>query len=117
MPWLSRLIGRTALGLAVVLTSVWCALALWYRLPVPEGVRAAIALLFLLLGVMTIAASFGRYRLAALVAFAIAVCSTAIWWSTIRPPDHADWAPDVAREVTGSVNGNRLTLTNVRDFD
>ena len=117
MPWILRLIARTALGLAVVLASVWCALALWYRLPVPEGLRAAIALLFLLLGVATIAASFSRYRLAALVAFAMAVCSTAVWWSTIRPPDHADWAPDVARQVTGSVEGNRLTLTNVRDFE
>ena len=117
MPWILRLIARTALVPAVVLASVWCALALWYRLPVPEGLRAAIALLFLLLGVATIAASFSRYRLAALVAFAVAVCSTAVWWSTIRPPDHADWAPDVARQVTGSVEGDRLTLTNVRDFE
>jgi Domain of unknown function (DUF4105) len=117
MPWILRLIARTALALAVVLASVWCALALWYRFPVPEGVRAAIALLFLLLGVATIFASVGRHRLAALLAFTIAVCSTAVWWSTIRPPHNADWAADVARQVTGSVEGNRLTLTNVRDFE
>ena len=73
MPWILRLIARTALVLAVVLASVWCALALWYRLPVPESLRAAIALLFLLLGVATIAASFSRYRLAALVAFTMVV--------------------------------------------
>src|SRR5918994_362974 len=72
MPWILRLIARTALGLAVVLASVWSALALWYRFPVPEGVRATIALLFLLLGVPTIFASFGRYRLTALLVFAIA---------------------------------------------
>jgi hypothetical protein len=117
MLWILRLIARTTLGLTVVLASVWCALALWYRLPVPEGVRAAIALLFLLLGVATIFASVGRHRLAAPLAFAIAVCSTAVWWSTIRPRDNADWAPDVARQVTGSVEGDRLTLTNVRDFE
>jgi hypothetical protein len=44
MPWILRLIARTTLGLAVVLALVWCALALWYRLPVPEGLRGAIVL-------------------------------------------------------------------------
>jgi hypothetical protein len=117
MPWILRLIARTALVPAVVLASVWSSLALWYRLPVPEGLRTAIALLFLLLGVATIAASFSRYQGAVSVAFAVAVCSTAVWWSTIRPPDHADWAPEVARQVTGSVAGDQLTLTNVRDFE
>jgi hypothetical protein len=117
MPWILLLISRAALLTAVVFVSAWCGLALWYRLPLPDGLRVASALLILLLGVTTIATSFSRYRIAALVAFAAAVTSTAIWWSTIRPLDHADWAPDVARQVTGYVAGDQLVLTNVRDFE
>jgi len=116
MPWILRLIARTALLAAVVLASIWCALALWYRLPVPETLRAAVVTLFLLLALATIAAMFSRLRLAAFGAFVVTLGSTAIWWSTLRPADNADWAPDVARQVTGSIKGDRLVLTNVRDF-
>ena len=40
-----------------------------------------------------------------------------VWWSTIRPPAEADWADDVSRQVTGVVDGERLRLRDVRDFD
>lgn len=112
-----RLIAKAAFVLAIVLASAWAALALWYRPPVSEGLRGAAAALFALLGFAAIVGLFGRFRYAALGAFAVAFGAVAIWWSTILPRDAADWAPDVARQVTGSVEGNRLILTNVRDFE
>jgi len=116
MAWIGRLVARITLVPAVALAAIWCALALWYRLPAPEGLRVVAALLFACLGIVTIVALFGRRRLAALAVFVAAVAATAAWWSTIRPPESADWAPDVARQVTGSIDGDRLTLVNVRDF-
>ena len=116
MPRALRLIAHGALVLAIALASGWGALVLWYRLPFLENMRAGMAMFILVLAAAAIVTSFGRFRYVTLVAFAVAFASTAIWWSTIQPPETTDWAPDVARQVTGSVDGDRLNLTNVRDF-
>ena len=99
--------------------SAWSALALWFRLPAPEALRAAAAVVFALLGLATIVALFMRRSrsLVALSVFALAFAGLLVWWSTIKPPLDGDWAPDVARQTTGSIEGDILTLSDVRDFD
>jgi Domain of unknown function (DUF4105) len=118
--------GRRAVGvllrvlvsaLVIAPLSAWSALALWFRLPAPEGLRAAAAVLFAILGLATIAALFLRRSRIALVVFAAAFGGLLVWWSTIKPPLDGDWAPDVARQTTGTVVDNILTLSDVRDFD
>ena len=38
------------------------------------------------------------------------------WWSTVTPSNDRDWAPDVARTVTATIDGDRLVVKNVRNF-
>ena len=106
-------------ALVIAPLSAWSALALWFRLPWPEGFRAAAAIVFAVVGLATIVALFMRRSrsLTAIVVFAIAFGGLLAWWSTIRPPLDGDWAPDVARQTTGSIEGDILTLSDVRDFD
>ena len=92
-------------ALVIAPISAWSALALWFRLPAPEVLRAAAAIVFAILGLATIAALFFRRSLIALVVFAAAFGGLLVWWSTIKPPLDGDWAPDVARQTTGSVEG------------
>jgi hypothetical protein len=106
-----------AAALIIVPVTAWSALALWFRLPAPEALRAAAAILFAILGLATIAALLVRRSRVALVAFAVAFAGVLVWWSTIEPPLDGDWAADVARQTTGKVAGDILTLSDVRDFD
>jgi hypothetical protein len=112
-----RIVATLPLALAVALATAWAALALWFRLPLPEGVRAVAAGLFAVAGFAAIVALFTRRRLVALVGFLAMLGVVIAWWSTIEPPRDGDWAPEVARQVTGKLDGNFLTLANMRDFD
>ncbi len=103
--------------LAVALLSAWSALALWFRLPGPEWARGLAAGLFVILGAATAIALFTRRRWPALAAFALAFGALSVWWSTIKPPADGDWAPDVAHQTTGAIEGDILTLSDVREFD
>lgn len=100
----------------MVLTG-WATLAMWYRLPLAEFGRAAAASAFLLFGIGVSLAVLSHFRNRALTAFVAAFAVVLIWWNSIQPLTQAEWAPDVARQVTGVQVGNLLTLNNVRDFD
>jgi uncharacterized protein DUF4105 len=112
-----RIVSNLVLALLIAIATAWTSLALWYRFPALESIRGLVAGLFVLVGVATIVALFDRVRWRALVCFIGAFGAVLVWWTTITAEGHADWAPDVSRQVTGSVDGDLLTLTNVRDFE
>ncbi len=117
MGHVARNIFRLILAAIILILTAWASLALWYRLPAQELTRASTGSLFCLIGLAAILALFSRRRQFALVIFFAAFTAVVAWWTTIKPKDHGDWAPEVARQVTGTIDGDVLTLRNVRDFD
>jgi len=111
------ILGATVLALVILLSAAWGSLALRYRLPLGEDGRGGVATVFGLAGLAAAIALYTRFRLVGLLVYAVLFAGLVTWWSTIRPAAEANWAPDVARQVTGEIDGDRLTLTNVRDFD
>ena len=110
-------LGGLASTLVIAPLSAWTAAALWFRLPFPEGAKAVACGLVALGALATTVALFTRTRWRALLLFALAFAGVIVWWSMIRPPADGDWAPDVARQTTGTLNGDILMLSDVRDFD
>lgn len=105
-----------ALFLAVALASAWSGLAFFYRLPLPETGRIIVAALFILFGLATLIALFTRRRWRAVGAFAVIFAGVLVWWASITPPRDAAFVPEDARQVTGRIEGDRLTLTGMRNF-
>lgn len=57
----------------------------------------------------------GRWRKLGSIfaAFALVLC----WWLTLRPANEGDWQPDVAQIAWADINGDEVTLHNVRNCD
>ncbi|MCB1543350.1 MAG: DUF4105 domain-containing protein [Methylobacteriaceae bacterium] len=107
------------LFLVVVIAPVgaWSSLALWFRAPAPEWLRLALAACFALLALGAAFFLLVRKRWRPLAGLGVVFLGLLAWWSTIAPPGSANFAPDVARQTTGKLDGDLLTLTDIRDFD
>lgn len=102
--------------LLIGVATLWGALALWFQLPGPDTLRLIASWVFGLFGLGMLILQFTRNRVPGLVVFSLVFAGLLAWWSTILPPRDGDWSPDVARQVTGQIDGDILTLTNVREF-
>src|SRR6185436_5801813 len=107
--WISRaLFVVAALGFVA-----WGALALHFAGP-PWGVTILPILWALVaLAILAFVQPFGRKA----IAFVVASVVLLGWWSTLRPSNDRQWQPDVARPPTAELEGDRLTIHNVRNFD
>lgn len=114
---LASILFIAALSLLIIALSAWAALALWYRLPIPEWKRGLAAVAFAIIGAGAIVMVLRGRLLVSSVAFGLVFIGVVVWWTTIAPPNVADWSPDVARQVTGRIEGNYLTLDGVRNFE
>jgi hypothetical protein len=103
--------------LLIGLPAAWAALAIWFQAPGGQLPKTVMVVLWLAFSVAMLAALWqGRPGMAVLV-FAAVFGALLFWWRTIQPANDRRWADDVARITSGSIEGNRVTLHNVRNFD
>jgi len=109
--WLRRVgIGVEAV-IAVVLT-LWATAAFYFDLP-STSFRKPVAAIYLI-GISA-GALFYR-RLAFLIPLAGFVLVLA-WWLSLQPSNSRNWQADVAETAWAEVNGDQVTIHNVRNCD
>jgi hypothetical protein len=111
-----RISGIVLLLVVVAFSAAWADFAIWYQLPGSDLIRIGVCLVFDVVGLAAATALVSRKYRRTLAIYATAYVVLLIWWASIHPSNDKDWAPDVAHTVTGSLDGDRLSVQNVRNF-
>lgn len=112
---ISQLLIRVVLILALSMCWLWGSFALYLFVPGPQLFKNVLVGVFVLLmpGIFLISRKFPRSLISCMVVFTMVI----LWWNTIQPTNQKDWAPDVAQISHGIIQGDTLTMQNVRNFD
>jgi Domain of unknown function (DUF4105) len=93
---------------------LWATLAIYYsNLPWP-GLRILLAIAFVAFAVWAMWIAPGRRASAALILLYLGVVA---WWISISPSHDRPWRPEVAMMPRAFVDGDRVHLTGVRNFE
>jgi hypothetical protein len=102
------------LGLVVTSMTLWGMGVLSYA-PLPAPLGSVLAAAF---GLTTAGAFLGlAHRRRTLLGFVLVWGVLVGWWSTIAPSNDREWQPDVAVLPSATVEGDRVTLHNIRNME
>jgi hypothetical protein len=94
--------------------TLWAAGALYYDLPVAR-LRAPAAALFGLAALLLFI--FVKQRLHTTLLILGGFAAVLAWWLTIKPSNDRAWQTGVDRTAWAEIDGDRVTVHNVRNFD
>src|SRR5215467_12202843 len=118
MKWIARALLMLLISILIVAATAWGTLAIYYSNLPGEGVRKILAAVFAAFGV----AMLGWYFLSAkparpVITFSVLFLLLVAWWSTIPPRQDRDWAPEYSKLAHATINGDLITIYNIRNFD
>ena len=115
--FLSRCLGRLTRGLWFlfqVLLVAWATLAIYYSNLPWAGLRIVLAGAFAAFAFWALWISRQR-RMSAL--FIVLFLCVVAWWISISPSHDREWRPEVAVMPRAFIDGDRVRITGVRNFD
>ena len=101
-------------SLCLILVLAWATLAIYYSNLPWAWARQALAAAFLIFSVWAL---WFRRTLGARAAFAALFLSVVVWFSTIQPSHDRPWRPEVAVMPRAFIDGDRVRITGVRNFE
>ncbi len=113
VPWWSTLLAIPLWPIVFGMTA-WAFGALWYDFPF-AALKQPLAAIYALAAVAVVVLVRGRWRkMGVLVAGFVVVLG---WWRTLQPSNDRAWQPDVANTPWAEIDGDKVTLHNVRNCD
>jgi hypothetical protein len=112
------IVGTGALALGLILSAVWANLAIAYQLPGSSGLRIAACLTLNVIALVTLMGIVLRWprRWLPVLIYAFTYALFLAWSGSISASNDKNWAADVAHGITGTVDGDRLFVQNLRNF-
>lgn len=113
MRWLRRTAYLLALIVAV-LVMLWAGMALYFDFPIASlRILAAVVYAVAMLTAFFFLRRNHRWLVVVLAGFGV----VAIWWLSIEPSNDGDWKPNHVKTASAEVNGDQVTIQNIRNCD
>ncbi len=110
--------GLLLLGLLLLMMAGWGVLALYYFDHKSLVLRSSLAIAFAIASLIAIAGlASPHWRWRTVAAFLALFLLVLFWWSTLTPSNDRNWQPESAVLPYAVINGDRVTVHNIRNFD
>jgi hypothetical protein len=107
-----KYISWTLAWLAAFVSAIWAFGALYFDFPRTGALPAILFVIILLAAII-----FVRGKLWKLAIIFAAFALVALWWLSLKPSNDRAWQPDVAETAWAEINGDEVTVHNVRNCD
>lgn len=104
------------LSLVLLLSSLWAVLAFWYQAPGKSIGRYVLIIGWVIATLLILVMLWRGLAWQSIAVYALMFILLRIWWASLEPSNERDWSDDLARTTYGVVQGEQVTLHNVRNF-
>lgn len=108
-----KLAAYSMLTLVLLGMVAWGSFAIYYSDLPWTPVRHGLSILFALGSILALL--FIRPRRRAVIGFLALFTLVLVWWSAIPASNYRDWQPDVSVLPSATIEGNRVTIHNIRN--
>src|ERR1700691_2486052 len=109
-----RRIGSAIVWFILALLTLWAVAALYVDFRIAT-LRIPVTVIYVL-GIIAIVFKFRRSRWAAVLCLG-GFCCVLAWWLTLKPSNEGNWQADSARTAWVEIDGDRVTIHNLRNCD
>lgn len=108
---------KLILILLISLSSIWSVLAIYLGNSETSVLQSSVASIFAVFSLASIILLFTRWRKITIISYFTSFISIVIAWTIlIQPSNNRNWQTDVAKLPFADINGNLITVHNIRNF-